>query len=74
MCAKALAAHAARWPSAVPPASMAAMASGYWAGSVSTATPAWFLAAARIMAGPPMSMFSLISRGAAPESRVASNG
>ena len=31
----------------------------YWSGLVRTATSAWFLAAARTMAGPPMSMFSI---------------
>ena len=57
-----------------PPAAVAASTSGYRAGSVMTATEAWFLAAARTMAGPPMSICSTHSSGEAPEATVASNG
>ena len=45
----------------------------YWPGSVSTATSAWFLAAARTMAGPPMSIVSTavsqVTAGSATVSR-----
>ena len=39
-----------------------------------TATRAWFFAAARTMAGPPMSICSTHSSAAAPPATVASNG
>ena len=39
-----------------------------------TATSWWFFAAARIIAGPPMSMFSMQSSKSAPFATVASNG
>ena len=39
-----------------------------------TATERWFLAAARTMAGPPMSICSTHSSGVAPDATVASNG
>jgi hypothetical protein len=41
----------------------------YDSGDVTTAANAWFLAAARIIVGPPMSMFSMTS--ASPTSRRA---
>ncbi len=37
-------------------------------------TKAWFFAAARIIAGPPMSMFSMQVSYPAPFATVASNG
>ena len=47
----------------------------YWPGSTSTTTPAWFLAAARIIAGPPTSICSIASSKAMPSlATVASNG
>ena len=47
----------------------------YWLGSVTTATPPWFLAAARIIAGPPTSICSIASAGVTPgRATVASNG
>ena len=49
-------------------------AAWYCDGSVSTATCMWFLAAARIRAGPPMSIFSMQSSAGAPDATVASNG
>jgi hypothetical protein len=55
-------------------AASAASASGYLAGSVITATLAWFFAAARTIAGPPMSICSTHSSGAAPDWTVDSNG
>ena len=47
---------------------------GYAAGSVTTATEAWFFAAARTIAGPPMSICSTHSSASAPEATVAWNG
>jgi hypothetical protein len=38
----------------------------YRSGSTTTVTDSKFLAAARIMAGPPMSMFSITASGSAP--------
>ena len=38
----------------------------YCEGSVTTPTPPWFLAAPRIMLGPPMSMFSMASSTVTP--------
>ena len=59
----------------VPPfASISARTPSSCPGSVSTATWAWFLAALRIMAGPPMSMFSMQSAKPAPPATVASKG
>lgn len=43
-------------------------------GEVTTATDGWFLAAARTIEGPPMSICSTHSSGAAPDATVASNG
>ena len=72
---KAAAARRRRVASVVPPcASISACISAKCAGSVSTATPAWFFAALRIIAGPPMSMFSMQSSKAAPFATVASKG
>ena len=42
-------------------ASSSSSSASYWAGSVATATCAKFLAAARSIAGPPISMFSMMS-------------
>ena len=39
-----------------------------------TVTKSWFLAAARIIAGPPTSMFSMMVSRSAPFATVASNG
>ena len=46
----------------------------YCDGSVTTATFAWFLAAARTMAGPPMSICSTTASGSAPAATVCANG
>jgi len=43
-------------------------------GSTPTVTRAWFLAALRIIEGPPMSMFSTTSSCGALRATVASNG
>jgi hypothetical protein len=43
-------------------------------GSVTTATDSWFFAAARIIAGPPMSICSTQSSGDAPDATVWVNG
>src|SRR5665647_1387312 len=40
---------------------------------VTTATPAWFLAAARIMLGPPMSMFSITTSSSTPRRPATSS-
>jgi hypothetical protein len=56
-----------------PPVSfISAMIRGYWAGSVTTLTYFMFLDAARTMAGPPMSMFSMASSSDAPLATVSS--
>ena len=57
-----------------PPPCTAARTSAYRDGSTTTATFGWFLAAARTMAGPPMSICSTHSSGPAPEATVAVNG
>ena len=74
MCAKAWAASRRRSASVNPPPASAWVTSGYMAGLVMTATLAWFLAAARTMAGPPISICSTTSAGGAPLATVASNG
>ena len=74
MSAKARAASARRSARVKPPASSAASTTGYASGEVTTATLAWFLAAARTMAGPPMSIFSMHSSMDAPEATVSENG
>ena len=43
-------------------------------GSTTTATDGWFFAAARTIAGPPMSICSTHSSGEAPEATVSVNG
>src|SRR5690554_1232990 len=61
--------------SAPPFDSSSATRPPYWAGSVATATKAKFLAAARSIAGPPMSMFSTMSANFVPGSaETFSNG
>ena len=57
-----------------PPADRAALSMGYCSAEVITATEAWFLAAARTMVGPPMSICSTHSSSEAPEATVAANG
>ena len=47
---------------------------GYASGLVTMATLAWFLAAARTIDGPPMSICSMHSCGDAPEATVSRNG
>ena len=46
----------------------------YRAGSTTTVTDSKFFAAARIMAGPPMSMFSITASASAPLATVSRNG
>ena len=60
--------HAAARPSVKPPAATAASTSAYRAGLVTMATEGWFLAAARTIDGPPMSICSTHSSGLAPDS------
>lgn len=74
MSANARAASARRCRSVKPPASRAASSAGYADESVTTATEAWFFAAARTIAGPPMSICSTHSSRPAPEATVAWNG
>jgi len=47
---------------------------GYRSGSTTTATDSKFFAAARVMAGPPMSIFSITSSCGAPDATVSRNG
>ena len=74
VCTNASAAR--RWRSARvnPPAATAASTSAYRSGEVTIATDGWFLAAARTIDGPPMSICSTHSSGPAPESTVCVNG
>ncbi len=74
MSANARAASRRRCSNVKPPARTAASTSPYWDGPVTTATLAWFLAAARTMAGPPMSISSTHWPAGAPLATVASNG
>lgn len=57
-----------------PPAFTAARTSPYRSGLVTTATEGWFLAAARTMEGPPMSICSTHSSSEAPDATVSLNG
>jgi len=57
-----------------PAAWISARTSGYWEGDTTTATEPLFLAAARIMVGPPMSMFSITVSRSAPEATAAAKG
>ena len=50
------------------------MISPYRAGSTTTATDSKFLAAARTIAGPPTSMFSITSSASAPDAIARRNG
>lgn len=74
MCWKASAARRLRAARSKPPPSTAKSTSAYRAGLVTTATEGWFLAAARTMEGPPMSICSTHSSGVAPEATVSRNG
>src|SRR5947207_5542867 len=74
MSANARAASRRRWSSVKPPSRSAAMISGYASDVVTTATLAWFLAAARTMAGPPMSICSTQASTSGPEATVSRNG
>ena len=57
-----------------PARRQASVTAAYMDGSVTTATWAWFLAAALVIAGPPMSICSTHSSGAAPAATACSNG
>ena len=63
MCRNAAAARRRRSARVKPPAATAARTSPYRAGSTTTATDGWFFAAARTIAGPPMSICSTHSSG-----------
>jgi hypothetical protein len=70
----AAAANVMRAPSVNPPAPVAARTSAYCSGEVTMATDGWFLAAARTIDGPPMSICSTHSSAEAPVATVCANG
>ena len=70
VCTNASAARRCRSASVNPPAATAASTASYVAGEVTMATLGWFLAAARTIDGPPMSICSTHSSGPAPEATV----
>ena len=74
VCTNASAASCLRCSRVKPPAVVAASTSAYRSGLVTMATEGWFLAAARTIDGPPMSICSTHSSGVAPEATVWVNG
>lgn len=74
MWTNAWAARSLRCSKVNPPPCTAANTDGYAAGSTTTATLGWFLAAARTIEGPPMSMFSTTWSWFAPEATVSRKG
>jgi hypothetical protein len=72
--ANASAARPRRCSRVKPPSASAASTSAYRDGSMITATEPWFLAAARIIDGPPMSICSTHRSASAPDATVAWNG
>ncbi len=74
VCTNASAASRCRSARVNPPAATAASTSAYRSGEVTIATDGWFLAAARTIDGPPMSICSTHSSGPAPDSTVWVNG
>ena len=75
MCANAAAARDRRVSRDSPPcAPISSRIAAYRDGSTTTATDSKFFAAARTMAGPPMSIFSITSSCAAPDATVSRNG
>ncbi len=74
VCANACAASCLRWSNVNPPAAIAARTPSYAEGLTTTATLGWFLAAARTIDGPPMSICSTHSSGVAPDWTVSRNG
>ncbi len=74
MSANARAASRRRCSSVKPPTRNASTTIGYADGVVTTATLGWFLAAARTIAGPPMSICSTQASTPAPEATVSLNG
>ena len=70
VCTNASAASRLRWASVVPPSRTAASSPSYCPGEVTIATDGWFFAAARTIDGPPMSICSTHSSGAAPLATV----
>ncbi len=66
---------ARRAPGTSPPPDTASRIAGYRSGDVTIATEAWFLAAARTIDGPPMSISSTSSSNVIPgRSAAAANG
>ncbi len=74
MCTNASAASRCRCASVNPPPRTASSTEPYAVGLVTMATLAWFLAAARTMVGPPMSICSTHSSCEAPDLTVSVNG
>ena len=74
VCTNAWAARVRRCSRENPPPRTAISTEGYSAGSVTMATLAWFLAAARTIEGPPMSICSTHSSCEAPDCTVSVNG
>ena len=74
MCTNAAAASAWRCARVKPPPATAVRTSAYCDGETTTATLAWFFAAARTIVGPPMSICSTHSSAVAPEATVSTNG
>ena len=74
MSANARAARARRCAAVVPPSRNASTIRGYPDGAVTTATFAWFFAAARTIAGPPMSICSTQASKSPPAATVSRNG
>ncbi len=74
VCANASAARRRRRSSVVPPSAISARIAPYAAGSTTTVTDGKFFAAARTIAGPPMSICSTTSSGPAPLATVSRNG
>ena len=70
VCTNASAASRWRCSRVNPPSATAASTSAYRSGEVTIATEGWFLAAARTIDGPPMSICSTHSSGDAPEATV----
>ena len=74
VCTNASAARRCRSARVKPPSATARSTSAYRSGEVTIATEGWFLAAARTIDGPPMSICSTHASGPAPEATVCVNG
>ena len=75
MWANASAASANRVARVIPPSrSISSTIASYRPGFTTTVTDSKFFALARTIAGPPMSIFSIVSSKPAPEATVSRNG